>query len=113
MIAVFLLAAACNPGQGAQRPDRAPALDPAQVQRGRQAYLQQCAVCHGPNAEGAANWQRPDGLGNLPPPPHDDSGHTWRHPDEQLREIIRDGQRDPFNRSPELTMPPFREKLVD
>src|SRR5581483_12367208 len=55
------------------------ALDPNQVGRGRQVYVQNCARCHGQNAEGAPNWQQPDALGNLPPPPHDDSGHTWRH----------------------------------
>lgn len=66
-----------------------------------------------PNAEGASNWERPDARGNLPPPPHDDTGHTWRHSDAQLAEIIRDGLRDPFNTTPELTMPPFRDRLDD
>jgi mono/diheme cytochrome c family protein len=90
-----------------------PTLDPDQVARGRQIYVENCASCHGPSAEGALNWQQPDDRGNLPPPPHDDSGHTWRHPDAQLDEIIRDGQRDPFNKTPELTMPPFRDRLSD
>jgi mono/diheme cytochrome c family protein len=90
-----------------------PALDRDQVARGRQAYLRHCAACHGPNAEGAPDWQKPDARGNLPPPPHDDHGHTWRHPDAQLAEIIRDGWRDPFNQTPELTMPPFEGVLSD
>jgi mono/diheme cytochrome c family protein len=90
-----------------------PPLDADAVARGREVYLQSCASCHGPNAEGAPNWQQPDVRGNLAPPPHDDSGHTWRHPDAQLAEIIRDGMRDPFNRTPELTMPPFQDRLSD
>jgi len=90
-----------------------PTLDPGQVARGRQIYLQNCASCHGQNAEGAPNWQQPDARGNLPPPPHDDRGHTWRHSDAQLAAIIRDGMRDPFNKTPELTMPPFKGRLSD
>ena len=90
-----------------------PALDPNQVARGRQVYVQNCARCHGQNAEGAPNWQQPDARGDLPPPPHDDSGHTWRHSDAQLAEIIRNGLRDRFNKTPELTMPPFKGQLTD
>jgi mono/diheme cytochrome c family protein len=89
------------------------ALDPNQVARGRQVYIQNCARCHGQNAEGAPNWQQPDARGDLPPPPHDDSGHTWRHSDAQLAEIIRNGLRDRFNKTPELTMPPFKGQLTD
>lgn len=47
------------------------------------------------------------------PPPHDDSGHTWRHPDAQLADIIRNGFRDPFNQTSDLTMPPFEGVLTD
>jgi mono/diheme cytochrome c family protein len=90
-----------------------PALDPAHVARGRQVYVQFCARCHGQRAEGAPNWQQPDARGDLPPPPHDDSGHTWRHSDAQLAEIIRNGLRDRFNKTPELTMPPFTDRLSD
>ena len=90
-----------------------PALDSSQIIRGRQLYIQNCARCHGQNAEGAPNWQQPDARGNLPPPPHDDSGHTWRHSDAQLAEIIRNGLRDRFNKTPELTMPPFKDRLSD
>lgn len=111
--------AACT-GQPASTPATAtptlapvPALDPDQVARGRQVYLQNCASCHGQNAEGMPNWQQPDARGNLPPPPHDDTGHTWRHSDAQLAEIIRNGTRDPFNKTPELPMPPFKDRLTD
>ncbi|MCL4302075.1 MAG: c-type cytochrome [Anaerolineae bacterium] len=81
---------------------------------GRQVYLGQCAVCHGQNAEGQPNWKQPDANGNMPAPPHDDTGHTWHHADGLLYEIIRDGFRDPLKPpdSP-LTMPPFGDKLND
>jgi mono/diheme cytochrome c family protein len=90
-----------------------PTLDSNRVARGRQVYVQQCASCHGQDAEGAPNWEQPDARGDLPPPPHDDSGHTWRHSDAQLAQIIRDGLRDPFNKTPELTMPAFKDRLSD
>lgn len=102
-----------NIGPPTATPVALPTLDPGQVARGRQVYVPVCASCHGPNAEGVPNWQQPDASGNLPAPPHTDTGHTWRHSDRQLGEIIREGSRDPFNQSPELTMPPFRGQLSD
>ncbi|MCL4294259.1 MAG: c-type cytochrome [Anaerolineae bacterium] len=91
-----------------------PTLDAAEIVLGRQVYLEQCAACHGPNAEGQPNWKVPDANGNLPAPPHDDTGHTWHHADSLLTEIIRDGFRDPLKppNSP-LTMPAFGDKLSD
>lgn len=88
-------------------------LDPDEVAVGRQVYLQNCAACHGANAQGAPDWTKPDARGNLPPPPHDDTGHTWRHGDAELAGIIRNGQRDVFNKTPELTMPAFEGRLGD
>lgn len=118
VLASALVLAGCGgslPSAAAPTPTAAPlpTLDPGQAARGRQVYLRHCASCHGPNAEGTRNWQQPDTRGNLPPPPHDDGGHTWRHPNAQLVEIIRGGQRDPFNRTSELTMPPFAGRLSD
>lgn len=89
-----------------------PPLDPAVVAAGRQVYLQHCATCHGANAQGAPNWQRPNAQGDMPAPPHDDSGHTWRHSDAELTAIILHGLRDPFNKTPGLTMPPFTGVLT-
>lgn len=65
--------------------------DPAVVARGAVIYQQHCAACHGVQGEGQPNWRDtgPDGL--LPAPPHDASGHTWHHPDEQLFALTRDG----------------------
>ncbi len=77
-------------------------------------FVQYCASCHGVDAQGAPDWQQPDARGDLPAPPHDDTGHTWRHSDAQLVEIIRGGLRDQFNKTPELTMPPFQaDQLSD
>lgn len=65
--------------------------DPQVLRVGALIYAQQCAACHGVKGEGQPNWRDhgPDGL--LPAPPHDPSGHTWHHPDEQLFAITKHG----------------------
>jgi mono/diheme cytochrome c family protein len=72
-------------------PQGADPTDPARVARGKQVYAEQCAACHGARLEGQPNWRekRPDG--KLPAPPHDASGHTWHHPDQQLFDITKRG----------------------
>jgi mono/diheme cytochrome c family protein len=67
------------------------ALTPARVALGQKLYAANCASCHGDKLQGQPNWkeQMPDGL--LPAPPHDATGHTWHHPDQQLFQIIKLG----------------------
>lgn len=84
----------------------------AQPADGRAVYSQLCASCHGGKGEGAPNWREPNEQGDLPPPPHDATGHTWRHADAVLYEMIAEGWRDPFNKTETLTMPAFEGKLT-
>ncbi|RBP28337.1 mono/diheme cytochrome c family protein [Marinobacter pelagius] len=86
---------------------------PAKLAEGRQVYEQSCASCHGWQGEGAANWQKPDEAGERPPPPHDETGHIWRHSDAMLFRMIAEGWRHPFNKTDRLTMPAFRDTLTD
>ncbi len=65
--------------------------DSQTVQIGARLYTQYCAVCHGLAGEGQANWREPGPNGLRPAPPHDDSGHTWHHPDAQLFAITKYG----------------------
>jgi mono/diheme cytochrome c family protein len=65
--------------------------DPVRVALGHQIYTERCASCHGANLEGQPNWQARKPNGRLPAPPHDVSGHTWHHPDQQLIVITRKG----------------------
>lgn len=82
------------------------------VEQGREIYQQHCQACHGPEGRGLTDkWRQRDGLGELPPPPHDPSGHTWRHSDAMLYQMISEGWRDPFSRSDRLTMPAFGEVI--
>jgi S-disulfanyl-L-cysteine oxidoreductase SoxD len=61
--------------------------DPQVVKRGEAIYMEHCASCLGRNLEGQPDWQMQDKEGFLPAPPHDESGHTWHHPDTQLFKI--------------------------
>src|SRR3972149_3030512 len=84
-----------------------PTLDAPRIARGAGLYAKNCAACHGPELQGAPDWKRPLPDGSLSPPPHDDSGHTWHHPDSLLLEIIANGG-DPVNNS---KMPAFGGEL--
>lgn len=87
-------------------------LDADLVNRGHAVYQQHCASCHGANAEGAPKWQERDEHGELPAPPHNAEGHTWRHSDAELYEMVSKGWRDPFNKTTRLTMPAFGDVLA-
>jgi mono/diheme cytochrome c family protein len=103
------LAVACTP---AATPSPTPApptpADPT-LSLGAAVYARECASCHGARGEGEPEWQvtRPDG--SLPAPPHDASGHTWHHPDGELRRIIELGGTVYM---PESNMPAFGETLT-
>jgi mono/diheme cytochrome c family protein len=103
-IAISSLASAC----GDDKPD------PAQLASGQKVYAQHCAACHGARLEGQPNWRARLPNGRMPAPPHDDSGHTWHHPDEVLFGITKQGLVPPY--APpgyESDMPAFAGKLSD
>ena len=88
--------------------------DPRQVAMGGRVYAEHCAACHGADLEGQQDWRirRPDG--RLPAPPHDETGHTWHHPDDHLFRITRDGMKPPLApEGYESDMPAFHGKLSD
>ena len=62
------------------------------VARGSTVYQENCASCHGVNLEGQENWRTPKSDGTLWAPPHDETGHTWHHPDRQLFRITKLGR---------------------
>ena len=70
------------------------AIDPqdaAKVARGKDVYAASCASCHGAALQGQFNWRQRLPNGRMPAPPHDESGHTWHHPDEMLFGITKEG----------------------
>ena len=63
----------------------------AVVDYGAGLFAQNCAVCHGANAEGTSDWKKTDANGNYPPPPLDGSAHAWHHSIPQLVRSIKEG----------------------
>lgn len=91
-----------------------PTLDAAAVALGKTVYDAQCAKCHGANLEGAADWKTPDENGLYPPPPHDETGHTWHHADSILIESVQLGaSRLPEEFKGQSNMPAFVDVLSD
>lgn len=69
---------------GGESASPANANDGTLVARGAQVYGEACASCHGAELEGQPGWRIRREDGRLPAPPHDETGHTWHHPDDQL-----------------------------
>jgi mono/diheme cytochrome c family protein len=65
-----------------------------QIEIGKALYAQHCASCHGANLEGQPDWQTRKADGKMPAPPHDETGHTWHHSDDQLFRITKLGVSD-------------------
>src|SRR5712675_455931 len=91
--------------------DESQSINSGRAKSGRAVYEQYCSSCHGAKAQGAPNWQERDANGELPAPPHNAEGHTWRHSDVDLYEMVNKGWRDPFNKSERLTMPAFDAEI--
>lgn len=63
----------------------------ALVAQGKAVYASHCAACHGASLQGQPHWRERLANGRLPAPPHDQSGHTWHHPDAVLIAIVTNG----------------------
>ncbi len=97
--------------------DSAGSADPndvRQVAQGKTVYQAHCASCHGVNLKGQPKWRARKPDGRLPAPPHDETGHTWHHPDEQLFRITKLGLKPPLApEGYESDMPAFGGVLTD
>ena len=94
-------------------PPLADASDPELVALGGAVYREHCAACHGRNLEGEPGWRRRRPDGTLPAPPHDETGHTWHHPDELLFRLTREGPAAVAGKGYRSTMPGFAGVLED
>lgn len=66
-------------------------VDAQMIALGEDVYSENCAACHGAKLEGQPDWKRRLDNGRMPAPPHDESGHTWHHADQQLFTITKLG----------------------
>ena len=74
-------------------PERGSDQPPA---RGAQLYAARCQVCHGDR----------QGMGGTGASAHNETGHTWHHPDATLKDWILNGKLPG-------AMPPFKDTLTD
>ena len=86
LIVLFQYSREANSDIGLLRPE-----DKKIVSLGKELYAEHCASCHGVGLEGEKNWKQPKPDGRMPAPPHDETGHTWHHPDKQLFDITKYG----------------------
>ena len=87
--------------------------DSAIVDLGKAVYAKHCESCHGVVLEGQANWRQRDAGGYLPAPPHDETGHTWHHPDSYLFLMTKYGIEKMIGRLYPNNMPAYEDKLTD
>ena len=91
---LLVLVVACGSGNGTTgNPEsitQAP-VNQAPVNRGAPIFLQNCATCHGQNAEGQPDWHIRKNDGTLPAPPLNGDGHTWHHGDGTLYTFVNLG----------------------
>lgn len=66
-------------------------IAPKDLARGAEIYAARCSACHGAKLEGQPDWKRRLANGRMPAPPHDATGHTWHHSDQDLFTITKGG----------------------
>ena len=70
--------------------------------RGEQLYTQYCLGCHGGPTGGSMMDY---------PPRHNPNGHTWHHPDCQLKEIVKNGGDEMTAMMRRMMAPPDAPKM--
>lgn len=87
--------------------------DAEMVALGETVYVARCAECHGGNLEGQPGWRKKNPDGTIPAPPHDETGHTWHHPDAMNFQYTKFGGEDSPQARFKTSMPAFAKVLSD
>jgi len=108
--AIVVMAQQDEAGAGLLKPE-----DRRVLALGETLYAANCASCHGVKLEGQVeDWRSPGSDGLMPAPPHDETGHTWHHPDEILFEITKYGIVAAANlKNYTSAMPVYEDVLTD
>lgn len=109
----LVLLVACGKASAPGEDARADPRDAQKVALGERIYVQHCASCHGAKLEGQPDWRRRLPNGRMPAPPHDESGHTWHHPDDMLFGITKNGVAPYAPPGYQSDMPAFGGTLSD
>ncbi|MBT3703128.1 MAG: cytochrome c [Alphaproteobacteria bacterium] len=83
------------------------------VRLGKKVYAVNCASCHGDKLQGQINWQQRNANGNLPAPPHNETGHTWHHNDKLLFDLTKKGLKVIAGADYKTNMPTYEDILSD
>jgi mono/diheme cytochrome c family protein len=81
--------------------------------KGADVYAQNCSSCHGRRLQGQALWQLRDQYEGRRAPPHDSTGHTWQHSDEDLFYMTKNGHFPAAPPGLKSYMPAFAQSLSD
>lgn len=82
-------------------------LAPMEVMaRGSRLFQENCALCHGPQAQGHPDWQTP---GVVAAPPLNGTGNDWKRSRADMAAIIKNG----VKHKKELVMPGWAGRLSD
>lgn len=115
--AALVAAAGIGAWVAAQDPARTAAAPQAvDLAAGERLYGEYCASCHGAELEGQPDWRSPGPDGVLPAPPHDETGHTWHHPDSTLFDYTKLGGEAALTQLGvefQSGMPGFGDQLTD
>ena len=103
----FTLLTACSK-QDSNQPIKGRWYTGDQLKLGKQVFADNCAVCHGSNAESIPNWKKTQADGSYPPPPLNGSAHAWHHSMSILTRTINEGGAKIGGK-----MPGFKDKLSE
>lgn len=115
--AMIVTCLSAGPGLAGDRPEEAAGLiaywDEEAVAEGAALYAENCATCHGAALEGEGDWRQRNADGSFRAPPHDETGHTWHHPDAQIFAITKYGTETVTGGAVQSTMEGFGDRLGD
>ena len=77
------------------------------ITRGATVFQENCAECHGPQAQGHPSWGTDYASGIVVAPPLDGSNEVWKRSKQQLIATIMEG----IKRDGKLVMPAWKKRL--